>query len=145
MSGSLSDLAKFCTGLAKSLPVQINNLSKDVAITIVSDLTEVTPVDTSNALSNWQASLNNPETDEISPYYPGEKGSTQAQSAQAAVMVAENVLMDKKPGQTIYIANNAPYIDDLNHGSSPQQRAGFVERSILLGSLLVGKFKLKVK
>lgn len=143
MAGNLKDLANFCTGLANDLPVQINLLSKKVVLTIVSELAYVTPVDTSNALSNWQVSINEPILEEIPPYFPGKYGSTRTASAQKTVEEAAAVLVDKKPGQTVYIVNNAPYIDLLNMGKSSQADPMFVERAALLSTVTVGNFKLR--
>ncbi|MCY1553030.1 hypothetical protein D9M68_894720 [compost metagenome] len=107
------------------------------------DLAYKTPVDTSNALSNWQLTLDSPATDEIKPYFPGHMGSTQRASAAQTVNEARSRLGAKKPGQPIYITNNVPYIEQLNNGSSKQAPAGFVERSILIGRKLIAKFRIK--
>lgn len=113
------------------------------ALAIVGDLAYKTPVDTSQALSNWQVTLGSPAESKINAYYPGQRGSSQRASAAQVLNLAKAVLSQKKPGQPIYITNNLPYIRKLNEGSSLQQPAGFVERAVLLGRLQARKFKLK--
>lgn len=122
---------------------QANQLAIRTAETIVGDLVQVTPVDTSQALSNWQVGVGAKPDDSIGPYFPGEGGSTQSASASAALDAARQVLRTKKPGQTIYISNVLRYIGRLNEGSSSQAPAGFVERAVLLGRKYVQRSKLR--
>jgi hypothetical protein len=94
---------------------------------------EGTPVDTSQALSNWQVGLNSPVDDRIPPLVPGQKGSTQAASSTAALAIAEQTLLLKKAGETIYISNALPYIRRLNDEGYSPQSDHFVERAVLAG------------
>lgn len=110
-----------------------NKLAQEVATEVVTDLIEVTPVDTSNALSNWQVRLGNATRATIEPYFPGIFGSTHGQSTNAATLAALAVIQGKKPGKPLYISNNVDYIEKLNAGSSRQAPAGFVQISILKG------------
>ncbi|MES2180724.1 MAG: hypothetical protein V4493_01320 [Pseudomonadota bacterium] len=107
---------------------------KAVAATLVTlnVLYERTPVDTSAAVSNWQVSLNSPISGFISPYVPGFLGYTASASIAIAKQVAIGILQNKKPGQVIYITNNAPYIRGLNSGTSKQDPGGFVEAAALI-------------
>lgn len=143
MAGNLLDLAKRLEKLADDLPEQVSEQSKKAAIAIVTDLANKTPVDTSNALSNWQVTLDSPATSEIPPHFPGSGGNTQRASVAQTIANAIKVLESKKPGQKIYITNNAPYIRRLNDGYSAQQPAGFVERAALIGRVVLRKFKVK--
>lgn len=127
--------------LAASIPDKTNELKKQVVRTIETDLVYVTPVDTSQALSNWQVDVS-PITTFIPPHFPGELGSTQAQSAQEAVEDMERVLAGVKPGQAVFIGNAAPYIVRLDQGYSQQEPAGFVDRAILLGRKVLQAAKL---
>lgn len=114
-----------------------NRLAVKVAMTIVEDLAHVTPVDESTAISNWQVQLNAPVQSAIRAYYPGSQGSTYSQSAAATIENARAELAAKKPGQPIYLSNVLRYIKRLNAGWSTQAPAGYVERSVLLGRLVV--------
>lgn len=143
MPRTLLDLAISLERRVNKLDEEASNAAVQVALTILGDLVYVTPVDTSKALSNWQASLDEPPSDSIQPYYPGEQGSTQRASAQAALNAAKAILRGKKPGDTIYLSNLLPYIRRLNDGYSAQAPAGFVERAVLLGRKQKRKLKLK--
>lgn len=143
MTRTLLDLAKQLEARAAKLDEEASRLAIKTAETIVGDLVNVTPVDTSQALSNWQVSIGSPVDASIPPYYPGEKGSTQGASASAALAEARAMLKQKKPGQPIYISNVLRYISRLNEGSSAQAPAGFVERAVLLGRRFLATAKLR--
>lgn len=100
-------------------------------------LVYVTPVDTSEALSNWQVNLGNPAADNLPPYYVGTRGSTQGASAQQAIEEADAELAFKKPGQRLFISNLAPHIGKLDEGSSTQFPGGFVPRARISFSVAV--------
>ena len=143
MAGTLADLAIRLNARATEIEQVASATAVNVALAVVKDLTEVTPVDTSKALSNWITTLDNPATTNIDPYSVGKAGSTQAASAAEALAQATQALQSKRPGQVIYITNNLPYIQRLNEGYSKQQPAGFVERALLIGRILVKNFKLR--
>lgn len=144
MARSLLDLADSFDKKAEQIETAVSKLAVEIAVTIVTDLAYKTPVDTTNAISNWQVTLSTPAHTEIDPHFPGFNGYTYSQSAAMTVTLAKAVLEQKKPGQVIWIANNADYIQNLNNGSSRQEPAGFVERAVLLGRKKASEFKLKV-
>jgi len=143
MAKGLLDLATSLEKKAKAIDEAASKLAVDTALTIVGDLAFKTPVDTSQALSNWQVSLGSPVDSKIPPYYPGEGGSTRNSSAQSTIDAAKNALKQKRPGVTIYISNVLPYIRRLNDGYSKQAPAGFVERAVLIGRKMRKNFKIK--
>lgn len=136
---TLLDLARNMRDLKKSIPLQASNLAAKAALVITYELTGITPVDTSRALSNWQLRVNSPANRSIFPYYPGYKGSTKKISEQYADYVALQNVKNKLPGQTIYITNNVEYVQDLNTGTTHtnQESPGFVERAVLKGRLYI--------
>lgn len=138
---TLKQLADRLDAYAAGLPKRSSDLAAKAADTILTDLVHVTPVDTSEAVSNWQIGLDTKPTAKLEPYFSGKKGSTGAQSAAAALEAGRNILHVKKPGQTIYISNVLPYIRLLNDGSSKQAPAGFIERAVLLGRRFMGTHK----
>ena len=146
MARSLLDLATRLEKVVYNIDSVYSNLAVSVALTILGDLVYKTPVDTSQALSNWQVSLRTPTPlgGEIPPYHPGLGGWTRGASAQEAIRAAKQVLSGKKPGDTIYLSNVLDYIVPLNEGSSTQQAAGFVERAVLLGRIQVKKRQTKL-
>lgn len=143
MARTLLDLADDVDKLATKIGKAASDHAVATALTIVGDLVYHTPVDTSQALSNWDVTVGAPADDPHGPYFAGKYGSTMQQSAAEALAVAKRTLKDKKPGQPIFIANNLPYIVPLNQGSSAQVPAGFVERAVLLGRKMKDKFKLR--
>lgn len=153
---SLLDLADQMDKLSQRLPIFAKKTTEDVALTIVNDVTQVTPVDVGEALSNWIISLDAPSVETIPAFAPSPKGRVKDgkwQHAVDPVVTAQNnlpsvlsaataVLAGRVPGQPIYISNNLPYIQKLNEGSSEQAPAGFVDRAIILGREVASKAKL---
>jgi len=133
---SLLDLANDLEKVSDELAQEVSALAIRVATAVVTDLAMMTPVDTSEAISNWIVSLGSPARRTIDPHFPGQFGSTFGPSSAETVSDAKAVLTAKIPGQAIYISNNLTYIEDLNEGSSRQAPAGFVERAELLGRKL---------
>lgn len=144
MAGNLLDLSKNLKKRSREIKKSASELSVNVALTIVGDLVYKTPVDTSKALSNWIVTLGKPSKDKLDPHFFGEFGSSQKASAAESLTRAKYILKNKKPGQSIFIVNNLPYIVRLNEGYSAQAPAGFVERAILIGRKLFSKYKTKV-
>lgn len=124
--------------------VEVSNSERAIKVTMVmlDYLVYRTPVDTSTALSNWQVRLDAKNSNFIDAYVPGNLGYTQAPSARETLDVATRILQGKKPGQTIYLFNNAPYIMDLEHGTSKQAPTGFMSGAMLLGRKTASDFKL---
>lgn len=127
MAKTLLDLAARIKKQKKELINLSSDVSKRVAFAIVKRLTISTPVDTSKALSNWQASIESPIQTTISPHFLGVKGSTKIASASKATGNAFRNISSKKPGQDIWIVNNTEYIVDLDNGSSEQSPGGFTD------------------
>lgn len=144
MPGDLYDLAERFEKKAAALDQKASNAAVAVALAIIDDLSYHTPVDTSQALSNWNVNLGSAATGTNGPHYPGMFGSTQHASAQETIAKAREILKNKKPGVAIHITNNLPYIVRLNDGYSKQVPAGFVERSVIVGRNALRNFKLKV-
>lgn len=142
MAGDLRDLAKRMNKYADRLPENVNEVKKKVVRTVVNDLAHITPVDTSQAISNWQTNIGSAPQGELPPHYPGEGGSSYQASARETIDRAEKELAIVKPGQAVYLSNVLPYIKPLNDGSSRQAPAGFVERAILLGRKIASSAKL---
>ncbi len=134
---TLLTLANELDQLGDKIAKDASDLSVTVATAVVTDLALVTPVDTSEAISNWIVALGAPSRQTIGPHFAGDFGSTFGASSSQTISEAKAVLKAKAPGQAIYISNNLTYIEDLNNGSSRQAPAGFVERAELLGRKLV--------
>ena len=144
---TLFDLAYRMTAASKSIETKTNEVAKKVATGIAEYLATATPVDTSNAISNWQVGLGSPVRNEIGPHYPGRSGSTYAPSSKQTILEAVAEIDKKQPGQAVYISNNVDYIEDLNRGASPQADPGFAtEVAIQVGEAIledeVKRFKI---
>lgn len=127
---NLSQFSKHILNKQKEIQQKLSKTASAVATSLVEELTIITPVDTSKAISNWQVTLDTPSASEIDAHYPGEDGSTKSQSANQARSLASAVLKKKRPKQTIYISNTAEYIRDLEEGSSKQAPAHFIKSAV---------------
>lgn len=132
MARTLRDLSKAMMVKADKVVTCGSRLAVIGTTAAVEALVYMTPVDTSEHLSNWQVNLNNPAPDALPPYFPGSKGSTRGASAAQAVEAAKAELEFKKPGQVIYISNLAPAIGELDRGSSTQFPGGFVPKALVV-------------
>jgi len=119
----------------------LSTLASDIAVestkAMLKELVEITPVDTSTALSNWQVNLGSPATNELPAAVPGSLGSTRRASANETIADGFDELQYKKPGQSIFLSNLTPYIGDLNDGTSRQFAGGFIPRALIVFRLAV--------
>lgn len=97
MARTLLDLAVSLERRVDELDKKASEAAVKIALTVLGDLVYVTPVDTSQALSNWQVSVGATPSGSIPPYFPGEQGSTQKASAQAALMPPVLFYVEKSP------------------------------------------------
>lgn len=133
----LKGFGKRAKQLGKNISVNADRVVRKCALAIDSAVVLATPVDTGRARANWQVSCNTPITTDREPYSHGAEGSTGGANARAAIEQGKHAVASYKGGTAeaaIYIANNLSYIGKLNNGSSKQMPAGFVERSILIGT-----------
>jgi hypothetical protein len=127
-----------------------NEVAKKVALDVVRHLVYNTPVDTSQALSNWQVGIGAPVSTTIKPIVQGVAGSSQAQSASAAIARAELQLSKKRPRQTNFISNHLDYIKDLDdgvlNGKSHQysKPSGFVQRALIIARKRTEGARIKI-
>lgn len=131
MARTLKHLAKSMRDRADAIETAGSRLAIIGTAAAVELLVYVTPVDTSEHLSNWQVFIGNPAPDALPPYFMGTKGSTQAASAREAIEQAMAELKFKKPGQRLFISNLGPAIVKLDNGWSSQFPGGFVPRATL--------------
>jgi len=139
------DLERLCN----ALPGQINKAANVLAVTVTkaigNDAIDHTPVDTSEAESNWQVSLNSPANFPLPAIVEGSRGSTAEESARQAKAHILRVLKDKQPGEPAWLSNVAEHIVDLNNGTSKQEPRGFVERAERKGELAADAAGLEIK
>lgn len=100
---------------------QIEKAMKMAIVECLRQLTISTPVDTGRARWGWFVTVGSPSTE----IPPEGQYSIPDVTSRANVSVSADV--------AAYIANNVPYIVELNDGSSKQQPARFAERSAASG------------
>lgn len=134
---TLSDFGDWAIAYGTDIPKRANATKQEVSKIILRDLVEITPVDISTALSNWQVGIGGLPIGPIDAYIPGSFGDTANQSASIAVEQGLIYLAASEPGESIHIVNEVPYIENLNDGSSRQAPKNFVDGSVLLGESFV--------
>ena len=144
MGRNLRDLAKSMRKRAEGLDTLASDLAVIGTVAMLEEMVEVTPVDESTSLSNWQVNLNNPAADVLPPHVRGKFGSTRGASADKTLAEGRAELQYKKPGQPIFLSNLTPWIGDLDRGSSRQFPGGFVPRALIAFRLAVQEAKPKV-
>ncbi|MDQ1446816.1 MAG: hypothetical protein QOI20_3280 [Acidimicrobiaceae bacterium] len=110
--------------IAIDLAAQLDHVRKEIVLERTAEIVAATPVDTTWARSNWVPYVGEPPTAPNGS--PDDVGA--AASAQQSAIAA--VIANRDPEAELGLANNAPYIQQLNEGSSPQAEAEFVEHAI---------------
>jgi hypothetical protein len=105
--------------IGRELRADISRTLRDVMLLAADNVTNATPVDTTNAANNWILSTGSP--------YTGVDGSRLAPShtAQDAGIKALQGYDVGRDGK-IYLRNNVLYLQFLDQGHSQQAPAGFV-------------------
>lgn len=144
MARDLRDLAKSMRKRAEGLETLASDIAVAGTIAMLEEMVEVTPVDESTALSNWQVNLGNPAADELPAAVLGKFGSTRGASADKTLAEGRAELQYKKPGQPIFLSNLTPYIGDLDDGTSRQFPGGFIPRALIVFRLAVQDAKKRL-
>lgn len=97
---------------------------KRIVVSVTDDLHDTTPVDTGWAQTNWIPNMNS-RLD--SP--AGTRESVGLSTSAQEIAVARIIGAYRYP-RDVHIANNVPYIGDLNDGTSMQAPRGFVQTAI---------------
>jgi len=127
---TLKDLANRLNKVADKIEAAPSQVAAAFTFALVEELVDRTPIDTSKAMSNWLVSLNDPVLVDMEAYYEGIHGSTYSASKSEVLAFANTILGKKKPGVDLFISNAAPYIRDLENGSSRQAPLGFTQQSL---------------
>lgn len=142
MTSGLLNLQSRVTRIRNDIDELINESVVNLTIAILKDLLNNTPIDTGQAISNWQVSLTGPIRNQIPSYVPGQKGSTKNIVIANAIGQAVGILGARRRGQVIYLGNALPYIAELNRGSSSQAPAGFIDAAFMRARLTSGAIRL---
>lgn len=140
MAQDLKYLAKRMERYAKNVERNADKTVREVVEAIAPVLVYATPVLTSRARANWQGSINSPKTDVLFP--EPDKPPTVDSGATMGITSLKAAAVSYRPGSTVYLVNNVPYIGRLNRGSSAQAPAGFVLLAVLTGARTIRKARL---
>jgi len=129
--------------LEKKMKLAANFMGARVAFVTGRHIVSQTPIDTGQAKSNWQASINRPRTRTRKAYAAGTYGSTTDANVSAAVNQIGEVCMRRSNNRPIYLTNNLHYIGLLDSSYdtykskqnpvSGQYNQAFVHRGIQAG------------
>lgn len=118
-------LENIINGLDELVSSSVLKLSTNVQANLI----ETTPVDLGWARANWFMSKTVPYIVDIYHFDP-----TPANVARATLKATANALRVTASYSlsdgSVFITNNVPYINRLNHGHSKQAPPGFVQRAI---------------
>lgn len=115
-----------------NLPKEVHEVVKDTTKAYLMAAADITPVDTSAAVSNWRIGIDNAPTGWIGPHVPGKFRSTALESFNATIAAGFTIIDSSTPGNELHIANNIPYIGDLNDGTSTQAPGGMTATAELV-------------
>lgn len=102
-------------------------LTKRVAFDLFGRVIEKTPVDTGRARASWNIAIGAPDL-RVMP--EGKYTGEQLKTLKAATVLATYGIDARKHLPPIYISNNLPYIQELEHGSSQQAPQGMLALSL---------------
>ncbi len=114
------------TDFAKRVKIAPQKVVKKVAFQLFRRIIEKTPVDTGRARASWTIAIGSPSAD-VQP--EGEyRSDANSLAVKANAVLAGYGADGHLP--VVWIANNLPYIGELENGSSQQAPAGMVALSI---------------
>ena len=95
-----------------------NKITRVATLELFSGVIKATPVDTGRARGNWQTSAGTPAVGEVAREGAG----------PALAEVESNT--PQGAGQVTFLANNLPYVSELESGSSTQAPEGMVRKNM---------------
>jgi hypothetical protein len=114
------------TAFVRGTDAKVERTVRAVKMELFRSVIQDTPVDTGRARGNWQATIGSPATDEID----------NEDINVALAGVASNL---GKVADVSFLANNLPYIEKLEEGSSTQAPSGMVRRNMARVQRLVNE------
>lgn len=135
----MADLRVFAQRMrnrGKVLEERAGKLIGDTLVGIAEGVIPHTPIKEGRARRNWQANKSQPLTTYLDA--PG----TPSDGEREAISNARAVASKLKSGDAAHLTNNAPYIVELNRGSSTQAPAMFVQMEVLKALEKIKDFKL---
>lgn len=96
------------------LPHNVNQVAQQVATATLNGIVTRTPVDTSQAVSNWQIGFDESNNTNLPPHFPGKRGSTAGASRAETLAVGRIMISGKRPGVALHISNGLDYIEEID-------------------------------
>ncbi len=119
MTTNIRDFARALDRAAATLPAEkVLRAKQQLAEAALNRLVARTPAATGHARANWQVSLSSPAIGVVAGADPS--GAETVAKGVAAIRA------DRDPFATVWLSNNAPYIQTLERGSSERAPAGMV-------------------
>jgi hypothetical protein len=106
----------------KFVPKQFENIQHKIMIELTTMIIFNTPVLTGRARGNWYTSIGSPSGDVNDAARDPTGGITMVRTI--------STIVSARMGQTLWLANNLPYINLLEEGYSAKAPAGMVDISI---------------
>lgn len=103
----------------KAVEKKLEKVKRTFAFGLYNKIVEKTPVDTGRAKCNWNVCINKQDSTTNNEY-------TKKDLASRIKEAAGILEQQGKVEDVIYISNNLPYIEALEHGHSQQAPAGMV-------------------
>jgi len=119
-----SGFAKLMRQRRANLPGEVHKVVQNTAAVYLVTISDLTPVDTGAAVSNWQVGINSSPSGVLRPHVPGNFRSTALENLNATIRNGSNLIYASKAGDEIHIVNNIHYITELDQGSSGQAPSG---------------------
>jgi hypothetical protein len=115
-----------------------NALKKGFAKEILRTIVPATPVRTGKARSNYVVGRGQRN--------PAIRPAAEIDPAGSISLTAGFPTIDAaRPGESLHISNNLPYISRLNSGYSEQAPAGFIERAVQSAKVRLPEIKQEIK
>jgi hypothetical protein len=139
---TLGSLEKTLQDYQKKIDKRVSEICQKVANTVLESVVLNTPVDTSQALSNWQVTFLKPSAGTRTAYYVGSRGSTEAESASQTLAVGRNRIKLKSKGESLFISNQLDYILKLEYGNRFSKPGMFAAKAVQKGLEVLAKEKI---
>lgn len=137
----LRDLAKSMNITARVIEGRAVDLVKTVFQNVGTTVVYSTPIDTSRARMNWQATENQPANGVILPY-PAKPSDSSVGSSTALANIRKIANNYTGSPNGLFLTNNVNYIQLLNNGSSNQAPRNFVAKSVITAAQSIKNIKL---
>lgn len=140
----LGSLAKDVYKIARVIiPREVLKVKKQVSRDVLNTAIRKTRVDTSQARSNWQVSLNQDDGNKIDAHFPGKRASTIAPSTAMSLKLGREKIKTVGKNDTVFVYNNLNYIQKLD--SDPRFNDQMEINAIKKGELTADKMLRKMK